>query len=570
MRYHVLATDYDGTLAHDGRVNEQTLAALERLRNSGRRLILVTGRELEDLLQVFPYIDLFERVVAENGALLYTPATREEKTIGERPPTLFVDLLRERGVTPISVGRVIVATLEPHENTVLEVIRDLGLELQVIFNKGAVMVLPSGVNKATGFKAALDELGLSRHNAVGVGDAENDHAFLSVCECSVAVANALPMLKERADLVTNAARGEGVTELIDMMIATDLSDLEPRLERHEIPAGMRQDGREVRIPPYGVSVMLAGTSGSGKSTFATGLLERLIEREYQFCIIDPEGDYSTFEGAVMLGDNKRAPGVDEALDLLSKPDRNAVVNLLGLALEHRPAFFESLLPRLQELRARTGRPHWIVIDETHHLLPSSWDPASMTLPQEAHGMVLITVHPDRVARAILSTVDVIFAIGESPEKTIREFSQGLGQSAPTVAHTELAPGEAIAWFRRTGAAPFWLRGIPPKTERRRHQRKYIEGEVPPEEFFYFRGPEGKLNLRAQNLQIFLQLAEGVDDDTWMYHLRRGEYSDWFRRVIKDEDLAAEAQQIERMADAPPDESRDLIKAAIEERYTGSA
>lgn len=221
MRYLVLATDYDGTLAHDGRVDEETLAALDRLRHSGRKLILVTGRHLEDLLHVFPRINLCEWVVVENGALLYKPATREVKPLGEPPPEEFVKALQERGVDPLAVGRVIVATWHPHETTVLEVIRDLGLEYQVIFNKGAVMVLPSGVNKASGLSAALSEMGLSSHNTVGVGDAENDHAFLDFCECGVAVANALPMLKERADFVTKGERGAGVIELIDKLIASD-------------------------------------------------------------------------------------------------------------------------------------------------------------------------------------------------------------------------------------------------------------------------------------------------------------------------------------------------------------
>ncbi len=223
MRYLALASDYDGTLASDGRVDEKTLAALERLRHSGRKLILVTGRHLEDLLQVFPQINLFEQVVLENGALLYNPASREEKSLGDHPPEEFIKTLRDRGVDRLAVGRVIVATWHPHETTVLEVIRDLGLELQVIFNKDAVMVLPSGINKATGLSAALNELGLSPDNVVGVGDAENDHALLKLCGYSVAVANALPMLKQEADWVTNGARGAGVTELIDQMIASDLN-----------------------------------------------------------------------------------------------------------------------------------------------------------------------------------------------------------------------------------------------------------------------------------------------------------------------------------------------------------
>ena len=110
MRYLALACDYDGTLACEGRVSEETVAALQRVRESGRKLILVTGRELDDLQHIFPHLDLFDRVVAENGALLYLPATREEKLLSERPPEAFITALARRDVGPISVGKVIVAT----------------------------------------------------------------------------------------------------------------------------------------------------------------------------------------------------------------------------------------------------------------------------------------------------------------------------------------------------------------------------------------------------------------------------------------------------------------------------
>jgi HAD superfamily hydrolase (TIGR01484 family) len=569
MRYMALACDYDGTLALDGQVNEETVAALERVRDSGRKLLLVTGRELDDLLKVFPHAHLFDRIVAENGALLSVPATGTERPLGERPPEAFVQALRARDVSPISVGRVIVATWHPHENTVLETIRDLGLELQVIFNKGAVMVLPSGVNKATGLSAALEELGLSPHNVVGIGDAENDHAFLSLCECAVAVANALPMLQERADWVTQRDHGGGVIECINQLIASDLREFEPQLERHNIPLGQRADGQEARLKPYG-NVLLAGSSQGGKTTLATGVCERFIERGYQLCIIDPEGDYSELDDAVVLGDSTRVPSADEVLELLQKPDQNVVVNLLGVPLENRPAFIVGLLPRLQEVRARTGHPHWIVVDETHHLLPVSWDPAPVMLPQGMYGMLMITVQPEHVTPAVLSIVDTIIAIGESPEHIIRVFCEAVGQTPPALTPVTLNTGEALVWSRHTGAEPVWIRSLPPRAERRRHHRKYAEGELGPDVSFYFRGPEGKLNLRAQNLKIFLQLADGVDDETWLYHLRRGEYSPWFREVIKDADLAAETEGIERMPDAPAGETRALIRGAIEKRYTAPA
>ena len=569
MRYMALACDYDGTLARDGHVDEEMVAALERVRGSGRMLLLVTGRELDDLLKVCPHTALFDYIVAENGAVLYVPATGTEKLIGTHPPEAFIKALRGRDVRPLSVGRVIVATWHPHENTVLETIRDLGLELQVIFNKGAVMVLPSGVNKATGLSAALTELGLSPHNVVGIGDAENDHAFLSLCECAVAVANALPMLRERADWVTRRDHGGGVIECINQLLDSDLREREPQLGRHDIPLGIGADGQEVRLRPYG-NVLLAGSSQGGKTTLATGVCERFIERGYQVCIIDPEGDYSTLEEAVVLGDSTRVPSTDEVLELLQKPDQHVVVNLLGVALEQRPAFFVGFLTRLQELRARTGHPHWIVIDETHHLLPASWDPAPVLLPQEMYGLLMITVQPEHVAPAALSLVDTMIAIGESPEQTMQVFFEAAGQSPPPLAPVTLNAGEALVWARHAGAAPIWIRSLPPRAERRRHHRKYAEGELGPDVSFYFRGPEGKLNLRAQNLKIFLQMADGVDDETWLYHLRRGEYSQWFREVIKDADLAAEAGGIEERSDIPASETRTLISAAIEQRYTAPA
>lgn len=227
MRYLVLCCDYDGTLAHHGQLDATTIAALARFRAAGRKLVMVTGRELDELQTVCSRLDLFDLIVAENGALLYWPDSGAERSLGKRPSATFVTTLRQRGVERLSVGRVIVATWQPHERTVLETIRDLGLKLQVILNKDAVMILPAGVNKASGLRAALTELNLSLRNTVGIGDAENDLAFLSITECAVAVANALPALKERADIVTRGDHGAGVVELIEAILADDLATHEP-------------------------------------------------------------------------------------------------------------------------------------------------------------------------------------------------------------------------------------------------------------------------------------------------------------------------------------------------------
>ena len=228
MHYILLATDYDGTLAHDGVVDKATLSALDRLRNSGRKLVLVTGRHLPDLTKVFPHLDLFDRVVVENGGVLYRTESSEEKLLCEPPNPRFLELLRERNV-PFIAGRTVVATWRPHDAAMLSAIRDLGLELHVIFNKESVMVLPSGVDKRTGLHAALRELRIAPTNVVGVGDAENDLPFLTMSGVSAAVANALPLVKEVADIVLDKPRGEGVSNLINALLSDDLSRFEAKL-----------------------------------------------------------------------------------------------------------------------------------------------------------------------------------------------------------------------------------------------------------------------------------------------------------------------------------------------------
>jgi hydroxymethylpyrimidine pyrophosphatase-like HAD family hydrolase len=223
MRYLALAADYDGTLASHGRVAPETIGALRRLAATGRELILVTGRRIDDLIQVFPEVAIFDRVVAENGPLVYRPQSLETRVLSKPPPAAFVEELQRRGVQPLTAGQVFVATEQPNERVVLDVIGEMGLDLQVILNKGSVMVLPASVNKATGLSVALEELGISPQEVVGIGDAENDEAFLATCGLGVAVANALDSLKAHADQVTRGENGAGVREIIDSLISGQVS-----------------------------------------------------------------------------------------------------------------------------------------------------------------------------------------------------------------------------------------------------------------------------------------------------------------------------------------------------------
>jgi hydroxymethylpyrimidine pyrophosphatase-like HAD family hydrolase len=568
MRFRVLAVDYDGTIAHHGRVAPSTVAALRKLKDSGRKLVLVTGRELPDLQGIFPELDLFNRVVVENGAVVYRPSNKEGRTLAEPPPAMFVEQLRKRIPATVSVGQVIVATWQPHEAEVLALIKEMGLDLQLIFNKGAVMVLPSGLNKATGLLAALEDLGLSPRNAVGAGDAENDHAFLAVCECSVAMANALPAVKQRADLVTRADHGGGVEELIEDLLKDDLASAEPRLNRHAIALGTDAGKTPISVSPYHGPLLFAGASGAGKSSLATAFIESLTDQGYQTCIIDPEGDMRDLPSTMTLGDPKTPPSVTEVIELLSKPGQSVNVSLVGVPLADRPAYFETLLPRLLELRARTGRPHWIVVDETHHVAPANRHPSGLSLPPGPHGLLYITVHPNHVSPLLLAEVHTAVTFGNLAVEALQELASIRGDKLKSSLPPPTERGQAIAWLH--GQQPFVMTCRVPRTERRRHVRKYAAGELGPDKSFFFKGPEAKLNLRAYNLELFVQMAEGVDDDTWTHHLRQGDYSRWFRDAIKDPELAAEASAIETDATLAPHESRSRIRTAIEKRYTAAA
>lgn len=219
-RFRALAADYDGTLATEGVVPPAVLRSLTLLREHGFYIILVTGRELPDLRSVAPDLRLFDRVVSENGGIVFAPRTGRKKVLGAPPDAQFIRNLAERGVHPVSVGEVVIACKREDEHAIREVIRASRLAFEVVCNADSAMILPRGLDKMSGLRIALSELGLSPDEVVAVGNAENDRVFLDQCGFSVAVANAIPELKAKADLVTHSPRGEGVIDLAGLMVRT--------------------------------------------------------------------------------------------------------------------------------------------------------------------------------------------------------------------------------------------------------------------------------------------------------------------------------------------------------------
>jgi hydroxymethylpyrimidine pyrophosphatase-like HAD family hydrolase len=586
VRYRILAFDYDGTLATAGAVPDTTTAALERAAASGRRLVLVTGRLVGDLRGTFDRLDLFELVVAENGGVLYRPEGRDVVPLAEPPPDALVERLRAAGAEPLATGEVVVATRVPYDAAALAAIRDLGLEWQVVFNKGAVMLLPPGVSKASGLEAALRELRMSRHAVLGVGDAENDHAFLELCECSVAVANAVPALRERCDVVTAGEAGAGVEELVDRLLEADPAhgsadgsapvdpDLGEGPARHRVLVGHRLtaagdgDG-EVRLRPHGVRVLVTGPSGSGKSTAAAAVVERLTEAGYRICLVDPEGDYESGIGtsSVVVGDADVAPSAREVLDVLDRAGTSVVVNLLALTIPDRPPFFEDLAGQLAAYSTRSGLPDWLVVDEAHHLLPRARDSAAVGLLPQFGSVMLVTVHADAVEPGVLRRLTTVVAVGGAPRDLLAPVAAAAGTEPPDVPAEDLEPGRLAIWQVDRGTVDL-VELEPPKAERQRHRRKYALGTMLPEKSFWFRGPDGRLNLRAHNVALFLQIADGVDDATFEHHLRQGDYARWIARDVGDDELAAEVAEVESDDDVAS--ARRRLREAVLARYTQAA
>jgi hypothetical protein len=425
------------------------------------------------------------------------------------------------------------------------------------------MLLPPGVNKATGLAAALDALNLSPLNVLAIGDAENDHAFLIASGCSVAVANALEAVKGTADMVTVADHGAGVSEVINAPLTDEQAFATRAAERRKITLG--KDERAVLRPADG-GVLIAGSSGIGKSTLATAIMEKVAAQGFQICVLDPEGDYDDLQNAIVLGDAQRAPVVDEVVGVLRKSvDTTVVVNMLGLPVQERPGFFAGLLSPIQQLRRRTARPHWLVIDEAHHMLPADSETLDATLPLFA--AIYVTVHPEAMRPNALAGVQTVIGVGPRANEVVASFCRAIDTPMPVLPE----PGEedqVLFWDRASDEPPRWISVDRPQQEHQRHTRKYAEGELGEDKSFYFRGPADALNLRAHNLMIFLQMADGVDDATWLHHLHRGDYTRWFRDAIKDDDLADEAERIRDGAD--PSVTRKQIREMVERRYTAPA
>jgi hydroxymethylpyrimidine pyrophosphatase-like HAD family hydrolase len=567
-----IALDYDGTLTETDRPDETVLASIRAVRSRGRAVVLATGRILSELRAVFPAVEReFDAIVAENGAVL-------ADADGVHDLATPIDPRLARALThrdiPVRQGRVLLACEARHADAIAEEIARLELDCQVVRNRAAMMILPGGVTKGTGLVHALGNLGVSRHSTLAVGDAENDHHLLDVCELGIAVANAVDSLKEHADLVLEESDGAGVAQVLDGPLVAGDDSLPPR--RWQVILGEDDDGHEVRIPASNINILITGASCSGKSYLAGLLVEQLVRSDYSVLVLDREGDHRQLaerRGILGVGGKEPLPSPRQLAALLRHRFGSVVVDLSQVGETEQRAYVESIAPAVLTQRAVTGLPHWMVFDEAH-LLPLEQGHWADALADGDRGFCFSTYQPDALPALVRESADLtVFTAGDGTgEQQARRYVAEAGSAPAEQALRDAVPqrGRAVLVDTLAGQSRAFT------VQRRRsghvrHWHKYIDGELPQTLRFYF--TEGGGTHVAGNVREFHRHLGACPPGTVDAHARRHDFSRWIAEVLQDEELAesiGEAEQQLRSGQLTATALCDATRAAIEARYLESA
>lgn len=576
MFFKALACDFDGTLAFEDRIGPSVRAALERAREVGLRLLLVTGRTFFELTRVCDCLELFDGVVAENGAVLYYPGSAMIRDQGPPVPARLLGELERRGIY-YQVGRVIVGTGRADEAGVREALRAAGVTRDLIPNRAALMLLPSGVSKGSGVQQVLRFLELSPHDVLALGDAENDLALFDACGFSACPGNSIAAVRERVDWVMPGGAGADVGAAIVGPVLEDrlAVKLSPR---HRIALGWGATTSEpITIPARRINVLVNGDPHSGKSWLAGALVERLVGARYAVCVIDPEGDYRVLSRlpGVAWTEVFEAADADRALERIQHdPVASAVLDLSTLPHAEKVLLIERTLRRLREIRRRVGRPHWTLVDEAHYLLHDGGI-ASDALGLEDRGFCFVTYRPRWLRAAVIDAVDV-FVLARTTVAEELGFLRSVlpvldGSEAVPAALPRLPRGEFVIVQRDPGgrATAVTFVAAPRQTVHVRHLTKYVDSHVPPGREFLFREAGGRVLGSANSLQAFRRVVATAPEELLAHHAERGDFSRWVRDVFADTELARQLGKAERRwrrGELP--DLREAIDALITVRYGG--
>jgi hydroxymethylpyrimidine pyrophosphatase-like HAD family hydrolase len=545
--FQVVALDLDGTIASGGDLSAKALDAIDQVRRDGVVVILVTGRIAAELHAEFPQLaDHVDASVLENGAVAVIDGTA--RALAMPVDAALFDALADHGV-PHRRGQVLVAVDGEHAATVLKVIGELGLDCQIVRNRDSLMVLPAGVTKGTGLRVVLSELNLSAHNTIAVGDAENDLSLFGIAEVGAAVVNAVPSVREHADLVLDAEDGDGVASLLTGPYLSGARRLCP--QRWWIDVGTFDDGTPVEIPGSQARIFIGGPAGSGKSYLAGLMAERWILAGYCVLVIDPEGDHNELQtlNKVQVVDARRyLPEPTDLVNTLLRPNNSIVLDMSGLAERDKPDYLHRLRTTVEAYREHHGFPHWVIYDEAHllgNLQSARW--------VRRAGYVLSSFAPASLPAEEITGADVVL------ELTKDEASSGV---------TSKKLLRATARFGSEPARSFTIADR--HTTHVRHRHKYADVSLPAERQFYFRSVEGQHLAPATTMYGFGAAIRQLDPQALRYHLERGDFSRWLDGTIADKEFAAHvaAWEDELLAHEAADLERirhRLIKG-VEERY----
>lgn len=532
--FRAVALDYDGTIAFGKPPEECVLAALAQVRRAGRAVVLVTGRILSELRADFPEVEKhFDAIVAENGATLLLRG--HERALAS-PVAQTLERELAQGGVPLRRGTVILAVDAQHDHAVLSAVNQLGLDTQLVRNRAATMVLPAGVSKGSGLQEGLAELGISPHSTVGIGDAENDLALLQACEVGVAVGDAVPSLKLRADHVLPAAGSQAIASFLTDELLLGLPHVQPR--RRHVMLGSTEAGAAALVPSSRAQVFIDGPTGSGKSYLAGLFAERLLHAGYTLCVLDPEGDHAALgglRGVLTLGGRDPLPPAEEVGRIVRHGLSSVVLDMSLRDPAIQEAYVRDVLDELTRVRQECGLPHWIFVEEAHAVAS-----ASLARARAQGALCLVTYHPDWLPPSVLQSADVLLTVVDRQHARLR-----IGKNAAEL-------------------------GFEPSTRELphvRHQRKYAEGRVPFERGFTFRDAAGMIGLHVCSLAELARGLDQVPSTALAHHTAHGDFSRWIREVFCDLELAKLVQREERAySSRSADVFRHVIAGLIALRY----
>jgi len=571
MKFGVLALDYDGTIARDGVLDPDVRAAIKEARGRGIVVIIVTGRILSELRKAVGDLDFVDAVVAENGAVLAFP-NGQSRVTGHLPPQVFFDELRRNGIE-FKSGQCIVEADAAMAPRILAAIRKLELPLVMLFNRSRLMVLPQAISKGTGLREALNTFRLSAHNAIAIGDAENDHDLLAECEIAVAVGWGSATLQAEANEIVRGD-GPGAVAAYIQRAAKETKLPFDRIGRHRINVGRDQGGRSLAIAVHGRDILVVGEPQSGKS-WVTGLAcEQMILQGYCVCVIDPEGDYGGLEslpGVIVLGGDGLPPEMPEVARALRHFDLSVVIDLSRVPYEEKVSYLRALLPMLASLRRTTGLPHRIVVDEAHYFLH---DPnVRHLLDMELGAYTLVTYRPSDLHPDLRAGMEVVVAKRLTDPQEVQTLltmvrNRGVEPKWTTIlagldiGDATLLPGaeEAEGELRR-------FKLLPRLTPHVRHRTKYFDVQLAGGQEFVFTENGKAIGPPARSLKQFVSLLDSEPMHSLGEHARRGDFSQWIANVFHDSRLASGVRKIEqRYRLGHLDDVRPEMAKLIQERY----